>query len=224
VEKPAAPDAPAVDPDGYPLNLSYDYLSGLSEEQLDELGAHIAAGLGDGNPQAGQRWEDYALFMDVHQAQEEIVDDQAGQVADDEVQRLVDSYAEQHGRPGLTHPAVGGSPRSARTTPTRRQVQDEYATFVAEQYIDAENATNGYLINRRGETAGIDPRSLFSGDVRRVYAYASPELLEWFETNRRVGWAEYYYQRTGSPGSAAAARRSAEANARINRDRTEARR
>lgn len=52
-------------------------------------------------------------------------------------------------------------------------------------------ATNGYLLNRAGLRGGIDERSLFAGPESRVRKYASPKMIEWFESHprpTRVSW------------------------------------
>ena len=216
-----APDTTTADEAGVPLRLSYSYLSELDEDGLDQLATHILGRMDDGDAVEGQRWEDYELFMAVQQGQDALVDDLAGSVSDDEVTAAVNAFLDANGRPGLTHPAVGGRGGAVRSQPTRAEVQAEYATFIELQYLAAEEATRGHMLNARAERLGIHPRALFSGDVRDVYRHASPELLEFWETTKRVGWSEYYYERTGSPGAARAARNQREQNARINRDRTE---
>jgi hypothetical protein len=75
------------------------------------------------------------------------------------------------------------------------------------------------MLNRAGQARGIDPVSLFTGDIRQVYRYASDELLDYWQANRRITWSEYYYDRTGNPNFAAIAARHARANASISRDR-----
>lgn len=210
--------AVAKDAAGVPWRLDYDYLSSLDEEKLDELADHLAQGLGEGDPREGQRWEDYEAYMAAQQGVDELVASYEGS-SDEEITAAVDQFLAVNGRPGLTHPRVGGSPNKGRGV-TRAEVQDEYATFLEVQYLDAEETTNGHMLNDAGRSRGVHPRDLFTGRIEDVYRYASEELLAYWETNRRVGWSEYYYERTKSPGSARAAQRQAEANARINRDRS----
>lgn len=84
----------------------------------------------------------------------------------------------------------------------RRDVRNERAAAAAQRrrgrvlerqaendrvFAEAETATVGYMLNRRGVEAGIDPKTLFSGttaaaDARRK-KYASEELLDYFERN-----------------------------------------
>jgi hypothetical protein len=107
-----------------------------------------------------------------------------------------------------------------RTTPTRREVQEEYDLFVEQQFLLAEQFVKTSDVNAAGKARGLGLKDLLTGDIRDVYRYASPELLEWFETNRRITWTEFYYAKTGSPAFAERAAKHAEENARINRDRT----
>ena len=66
------------------------------------------------------------------------------------------------------------------------------------------------MLNKAGQRAGIDERSLFTGPESRVVKYASPELFEWFEIHGRPTRAAFlgsakerrlYYagRRIGSP-------------------------
>jgi len=59
-------------------------------------------------------------------------------------------------------------------------------------YNEAETATTGYMLNRRGREAGINPRSLFTGPESRVRKYGSEELLEYFERHGRP--TEAYFE------------------------------
>lgn len=74
------------------------------------------------------------------------------------------------------------------------EVRAAYVDLVYARYGRAEHELNARLLNKRGEAAGIDPLSLFSGPRVRVEAYASEELLEWFETHQRTTYAEFERQ------------------------------
>jgi hypothetical protein len=90
----------------------------------------------------------------------------------------------------------GGSVRTAdargeRARRRRQDAEQEYRDEVYRQWRAAEAATNGYMLNRTGLREGIDERSLFAGPESRVRKYASPELIEWFESHprpTRVSW------------------------------------
>ena len=76
-----------------------------------------------------------------------------------------------------------------------RNVEAEWYDGAYAQYLAAEAATNGYLLNRAGRDAGIDPWSLWTGPSSRAAKYASEELRNWWEAphNRRVTKSEYAY-------------------------------
>ena len=81
--------------------------------------------------------------------------------------------------------------RSERARRRRQDAEQEYRAEVYRQWLAAEAATNGYMLNRAGQRGGIDEHSLFVGPESRVRKYASPELIEWFESHprpTRVSW------------------------------------
>jgi hypothetical protein len=81
--------------------------------------------------------------------------------------------------------------RGERARRRRQDAEQEYRDEVYRQWLAAEAATNGYMLNRAGQRGGIDERSLFTGPESRVRKYASPELIEWFESHprpTRVSW------------------------------------
>jgi hypothetical protein len=67
----------------------------------------------------------------------------------------------------------------------RARAGEEHRDEVYRQWLAAENATNGYMLNAAGKKAGIDERTLFTGPASRVRRYASPELLEYFARHGR---------------------------------------
>jgi len=209
----------ATDEAGIPMRLDHTYLSSLTDEQIDDLYAHLAVRQDSLDPREGQRWDDLDAFTTYGQEQERLGDELAERMAgDEEWQNAYAALDERLGRPGVTHPRVGG--RGSRDgTPTRAEVQEEYALFVEQQLVALERHALTHGITRAGQARGISYRDLLTGDIRLVYRYASPETLEFLETNRRVSWTEFYFARTGK-GNADLARRQYEANARINRDKT----
>ena len=52
---------------------------------------------------------------------------------------------------------------SGRAQQRRRDAEQEYRDEVYRQWLAAEAATNGYMLNRAGRRGGIDERSLFTG-------------------------------------------------------------
>jgi len=70
----------------------------------------------------------------------------------------------------------------------------DYENVKQSQYEQAEQATRGAMLNRRGQAKGIDSYSLFSGNAIRAYAYASEELIEWWQSHPRITFADYEEQ------------------------------
>jgi hypothetical protein len=75
--------------------------------------------------------------------------------------------------------------RKERARDRRRRQNAEHRDEVYRQWLQAEAATRGVMLNKAGQRAGIDERSLFTGPESRVVKYASPELFEWFEEHGR---------------------------------------
>ncbi|MGW4305081.1 phage minor capsid protein [Streptomyces californicus] len=81
---------------------------------------------------------------------------------------------------------------------TRAKAREMYAEYVYRQYLDAEAACRGYLLNKRAQADGVDPLSLFSGPARIAHARASDELREWWAKHGRLTQAEFIEQATGT--------------------------
>ncbi|WP_242640840.1 phage minor capsid protein [Streptomyces kasugaensis] len=92
---------------------------------------------------------------------------------------------------------------ASRGNYSREQVREMYRDHIYEQYLAAEDACRGYLLNRRAAAEGIDPQSLFSGPAHVAYARASEELIRWWQDHPRTTLAEYTEQVTGIRSSAA---------------------
>lgn len=78
--------------------------------------------------------------------------------------------------------------------PTDKTLKEHYAEHVYRQWMDAEAATAGNLLNKRAAARNVDPRSLFSGDPERAYRYASEELMRWWADHPRLTFADYKEQ------------------------------
>lgn len=88
----------------------------------------------------------------------------------------------------ITRRDESGKKAVARQERARRRAADrqsDYRDEVYRQWLSAEAATNGYMLNKAGRAAGIDERTLFTGPRSRVAKYASPELKEWFAYHGR---------------------------------------
>lgn len=97
---------------------------------------------------------------------------------------------------------------------TREQVRELYAEHVYGQWLDAEGWCRGYLLTKRAERDGVDPRALFSGPSHVAYARASEELKRyWAEVTPRLTFAEYSEQLTGVRSAAADTARKAKGDA-----------
>ena len=83
--------------------------------------------------------------------------------------------------------------------PDPRQVQrDEWERMAHAQWLDAERACRGELLNARGMAAGIDPWSLWSGPAHRTEIYASEELRGyWRDVSPRIDITTYQRQASG---------------------------
>lgn len=98
---------------------------------------------------------------------------------------------------------------------SRAQGRQMYAEHVTRQYLDAEDATRGYLLNPQARAQGVDPVSLFSGPAHVAYARASEELVRWWQENARVTQAEFIEQATGTPSAEAERARTAAQDAHL---------
>jgi hypothetical protein len=95
---------------------------------------------------------------------------------------------------------------------TRREARALYDEYVYRQYLAAEDACNGYLLNKKAQAAGVNPATLFSGPARIAYARASDELKEWWQEHGRLTQAEFIEQVTGKSQRWAAGARQNESD------------
>ncbi|WNM65456.1 hypothetical protein SEA_PHONEGINGI_54 [Microbacterium phage Phonegingi] len=72
-----------------------------------------------------------------------------------------------------------------------REARAEYENVLHADYEAAADACRDRLVNAKGRRLGIDPMSLFMGNRARAYAYASEELIEWWETHPRTPFVEF---------------------------------
>lgn len=85
--------------------------------------------------------------------------------------------------------------RADRARDARRAVESAWYDAAFAQYLAAEQATNGYLLSRAGEAAGItDAFALWRGPERLAMRYGSEELLEFWRTTPRLTVGEYRRQ------------------------------
>lgn len=79
---------------------------------------------------------------------------------------------------------------------TRAAFRDEQQRLA----IDAEAATNGYMLSKAGKAAGIDPWTLFGGSEAAARKYASPELKQYWDTHGRPTVSEFQQRLLGHGG------------------------
>lgn len=79
----------------------------------------------------------------------------------------------------------------------------ERGEAIEREWRQAEAATNGYMLNRRGREAGINERTLFRGPEARARKYASEELLTYWESHPRPteAYLQGYGGAYGRPGT-----------------------
>lgn len=86
-----------------------------------------------------------------------------------------------------------------------RRLYDEWVYL---EWIAAEEASNGFLLNAAGVAAGIDPRELWGGNVERARRYASEELKRWWAERPRKTFTEFKAELLGRDRDVQAAARS----------------
>ena len=65
-------------------------------------------------------------------------------------------------------------------------VRNAFRDHVRQSWLDAEEATNGYLVKRSSVRLNIDPKSLFVGPESRARKHASDELLGYWQEHGRL--------------------------------------
>lgn len=86
--------------------------------------------------------------------------------------------------------------------------REEWDRYCIGSYIDAEESTNGAILNRKGREAGIDSMSLFSGSAVRASRYASDELKAYWQKNGRHTAASHRYSLLRRPSDRVAYERA----------------
>ncbi|MGD6762053.1 phage minor capsid protein [Streptomyces sp. BH097] len=97
----------------------------------------------------------------------------------------------------ITADAARGVTEETARVVTRAEARKMYDEYLYRQYLAAEDATNGYLLNAKARADGINPATLFSGPARIAYARASDELKEWWAQHGRLTQAEFIEKATG---------------------------
>jgi predicted DNA-binding transcriptional regulator AlpA len=85
--------------------------------------------------------------------------------------------------------------RLAQAARKRQAESAEWHDAAHQQFLAAEAATCGNLLNRMGRAKGLDPWTvLWTGSDARAMAYASYELIEFWQTSPRVTVTGYRRQ------------------------------
>jgi SPP1 gp7 family putative phage head morphogenesis protein len=79
--------------------------------------------------------------------------------------------------------------------------RESFRDEVRRRTLDAEAATNGYMLSPEGNRKGVDPWSLFAGPESRARRYASPELREWWDANGRPTFGDWQGMLLGEGGA-----------------------
>lgn len=120
---------------------------------------------------------------------------------------FLSAYAEVHGRDEAALQAEQSRAAVTRRPGerTRDAVRRSFDEFTGLQYLLAEQATNGHMLSKAGQAAGIDPLTLFSGPITRARKYASEDLARWWGENGRMNLTEFRAQVLGGAKDKAAA-------------------
>ncbi|MEU4703360.1 hypothetical protein [Nonomuraea dietziae] len=192
-------------------------LSGMSDEQLAEL-------LDRHQPRYDSDPHSAALVRRIFAEIDSRDRDQGGADERSEEERRIDELVAQGWTPrdataevyGLDPEEMERQERVAmidaqRGKGERREqvVRRLYQQWVYEQWLEAEKATNGYLLSPIGRRAGADPKRLWGGNPVHANAYASEELKRWWAeqpNGGRMTYDEWRAQWLGSVREQRAAR------------------
>lgn len=81
--------------------------------------------------------------------------------------------------------------RTAAQRGKRRAAQESYRLWLESEWVAAESATRGNLVNRRGRVKGIDGRTLWNATPATRGAYASDELKSYWDRHPVMTAAEF---------------------------------
>lgn len=65
-------------------------------------------------------------------------------------------------------------------------LRNAHDRMVDEWYVQAENATNGYMVSRKARQPDFNPRDFWVVGDHIARANMSPELAEWFDQHGRI--------------------------------------
>lgn len=155
-----------VHPDNLPVRLDREFLRGLSSEEV------------------GRELERYSGYSDTHEAGYLAIVAEAGRREEEGHGESVERGYERQRSAVAEQTRVSEQLKANRAERGKKQ-QQEWRDEVYRQWLAAENATRGVMLNRAGQRRDIDERTLFTGNRARVNRYASDELKEWFAAHGR---------------------------------------
>ena len=195
------------------LNPVVDDLTALS---VDELGERLGA-VGDDPEQMQQVLDE----LDRRDAEEQALADGAKPedlAKDREYDRLLDAGTDPEqafeqvygGNTGTERQridtAIAGLRSAGYTGRNFEELcQSQFKEYAAQSYWEAEAQTNGFMLNKAGQSAGIDPGSLFTGPESRARKYASDELRSYWQTKGRLTVDDFKAAALGGKGRASGA-------------------
>lgn len=86
-----------------------------------------------------------------------------------------------------------------RTLPTERQIRRDYDDWLESEWLKAEAATNGYMLSPAAKAQGVTVRKLWKVNATTAKKWATPEMLDYWDTNGRLTLADF---RAGFTGKA----------------------
>jgi len=98
---------------------------------------------------------------------------------------------------------VSASPIFAAARDQWAAMSRDFADYREAQIATALADTNGVLTNALGSVTGRSAEDLFSGPRAVAQRFASPELIEWWDTHGRMTITEYEAQWFASVGQVA---------------------
>lgn len=81
--------------------------------------------------------------------------------------------------------------KEARRVPTQREMRDAYEAYLEVEYVRAENATRGTMLSREARIADRHPRDLWKVNEATARAWASEEMLDYWDTAGRHTWTTW---------------------------------
>ena len=91
----------------------------------------------------------------------------------------------------------------ARTLPTMQQRRKEYADWLDQEWVKAETVTNGNLLSRRAKAKGVEVKDLWQVNPNTARAWASEELLDYWDTHGRMTVSDWLASYVGGAETAA---------------------